>query len=156
MRISAAMFLLLLHVVASALLCDGASVPSPTTPFDQYGAVLLEYEKARLDNFAIQLQNEENLIGYILVFDRTGGCAGEAKARSMRAKRYVVEHRGIPWNRVIWRREGYDSSINTTLLLAPRGAIVPFPYRSPAVVASDGPATRACIAKLGRIKRSRW
>ena len=150
------MFFLLLHVVASARLCDGASGPSPTTPFDQYGVIGWENEKARLDNFAIHLQNEENLIGYILVFDRSGGCAGEAKARAVRAKRYVVEHRGIPWNRVIWRREGYDSSINTTLLLAPRGAIVPFPYRSPAVIASDGPATRVCRAKLKRVRKSRW
>jgi len=89
----------------------------PNTPFDQYGAISWEDEKARLDNFAIQLQNDEKLIGYVLVFDAVGGCPGEAQARAIRAKKYVVEHRGVAWNRVIWRREGYLEGLSTMLQL---------------------------------------
>src|SRR3982750_3116057 len=74
------------------------TISAPTEVFDQYGgAIRWEDEKSRLDNFAIQLQQEEKVVGYILVFDAVGGCPGEAQARAIRAKRYVVEHRGIAW-----------------------------------------------------------
>lgn len=123
--------------------------------FDQYGAIRWADEKARLDNFAIQLQHDEKLVGYILVFDSVGGCAGEAQARAIRAKRYVVEHRGISWNRVIWRREGYMDGISTILQPVQRGAMLPFPFRSWAVAGRDGPPTRACKAALERIRKGR-
>src|ERR1051325_3043492 len=107
---------LLIAIPSAALLISLANWPGPgsfgrsalgDSLFDQYGAIRWKDEKARLNNFAIQLQQDEKLVGYILVFDAVGGCAGEAQARAIRAKRYVVEHRGISWDRVIWRREGY-------------------------------------------------
>jgi hypothetical protein len=123
--------------------------------FDRYGALRWEDEKARLDNFAIALQQDENLVGYILVFDSLGGCAGEAQARAIRAKRYIVEHRGVSWNRVIWRREGYTDGISTILQPVPRGVVLPHPFLSGAVEGRDGPPTRACKAALRRIRRDR-
>ncbi len=97
--------LLSLVLIGSWLPPHTNGAPSlPTTPFDQYGAISWEDERARLDNFAIEVQSDEKLIGYILVFDAIGGCSGEAQAQAIRAKRYVVEHRHIAWNRVIWRR----------------------------------------------------
>ena len=123
--------------------------------FDQYGAIRWEDEKARLDNFAIQLQQDEKLVGWILVFDSVGGCPGDAQARAIRAKRYVVEHRGVSWNRVIWRREGYLDGISTILQPVPRGVMLPFPFRSWTVEGRDGPPTRACKAALERIRRGR-
>lgn len=122
--------------------------------FDQYGAIRWEDEKARLDNFAVSLQQDETLVGYILVFDSVGGCAGEAQARAIRAKRYIVEHRGVSWNRVIWRREGYLDGVSTILQPVPRGQMLAFPFRK-GVEGSDGPPTRACKAALERIRRDR-
>ena len=127
-----------------------------SSPFDQYGEIEWEHEKARLDNFAIRLQEDWKGVGAILIFDKAHGCSGEAKARAVRAKRYMVEHRGIPWNRVFWRHEGYARDITTTLLTVPLGAYTPYPFyevRGPQV---DGPMTRACRVKLDRIRRSRW
>ena len=133
--------LLSLVLIGSWLPLQTNGVPlSPTTPFDQYGAISWEDEKARLDNFAIQVQNDEKLIGYILVFDAVGGCPGEAQARAIRAKRYIVEHRGLAWNRVIWRREGYLEGISTRLQPAPRQVILPHPFLS-TVVGKDGALT---------------
>ena len=126
------------------------------SPFDQYGTIEWEDEKARLDNFAIQLTQEWKGVGAILIFDKANGCPGEAKARAIRAKRYMVEHRGIPWNRVFWRKEGYASDITTTLLTIPHGAYAPYPFyeqRGPQV---DGPMTGACRATLQKIRRSGW
>ena len=126
-------------------------------PFDQYGRIRWEDEMARLDNFAIQLQNlSEQFVGYILVFDEAGGCAGEGQARAVRAKRYMVEHRGVPWNRVIFRTEGYYPDFSTTLLIVPPGAMVSFPFRDYARVSNHRPAPRGCKEKLARIRRSRW
>ena len=128
---------------------------SPDRLFDQYGAIRWPDEQARLDNFAIELQRDEKLVGYILVFESVGGCAGEAQARAIRAKRYVVEHRGVAWNRVIWRIEGYLEDISTILQPAPRGIVLPHPFLSTRA-AKDGPPTRACRSKLQKIRVSRW
>jgi hypothetical protein len=127
---------------------------APDSKFDEYGTLAWEDEKARLDNFAIQLQNKENLIGYILVLDAVGGCPGEAQARAIRAKRYVVEHRGLPWNRVIWKVEGYQSDVSTGLVLAPREVIVPYPLRY-TFPGKDGPLTKRCQKRLLQIANSR-
>jgi hypothetical protein len=130
--------------------------PDSINPFDRYGAILWEDEKARLDNFAIHLQQTDKSLGYILVFDKTGGCPGEATARAIRAKRYLVEHRGVPWNRVVWRREGDEEDIRTTLWIVPAGATAFFLNDDTTVPSVNGRATRACRNKLQKIKRSRW
>jgi hypothetical protein len=146
----------------TSLLClltlfyGSASAVAPNTPFDSYLAIPWEDEQARLDNFAIQLQNYPQALGFILVFDKSDGCPGEARARAERAKRYVVEHRGVPWNRVIWRHEGYTKDVYTKILIAPPGAYVPYPYDASTAPAVDGPMTRACKSALQKIKRSRW
>jgi hypothetical protein len=123
--------------------------------FDEYGAIRWEDEKARLDNFAFQLQNMDTSIGYILVVDAVGGCQGEAQARANRAKRYVVEHRRIPWNRIIWKVEGYQSEISTSLVIAPREALLSWPLLS-VISGTDGPMTRRCRIRLKQIASSRW
>lgn len=123
--------------------------------FDQYGAIGWNDEKARLDNFAIQLQHDETLVGYILVFDAVGGCPGEAQARAIRAKRYVVEHRGIPWNRVIWRHDGRLQDLSTILQPVSRGTSLPYPFFSSAE-GKDGPLTTKCRNKIRHISSRRW
>ena len=147
--------MLILVLIVSA--ASAESTVEPSSPFDEYGTIRWEDEKARLDNFAIQLTHvDTKMLGYILVVDQTRGCPGEAQARASRAKRYLVEYRGVPWNRVIWRREGYFPYISTTLLLARDGVIVPYPYREQTAPAVDGPLTRACRIRLERIRKSRW
>jgi len=147
---------ILLSVVLIVLWLPLHREPSvPNTPFDQYGAISWEDEKARLDNFAIQLQNDEKLIGYVLVFDAVGGCPGEAQARAIRAKKYVVEYRGVAWNRVIWRREGYLEGLSTKLQPAPRESSLPYPFL-PIVAGKDGPLNRPCKLRLQRIRSTRW
>lgn len=147
---------LLCLLSVSTLLYGSEPAALPNSPFDSYGTLRWEDEKARLDNFAIQLQNYLKALGFILVYDKQGGCPGEAQARAIRAKRYIVEHRGVRWNQVIWRPEGYSSDVQTTLLIAPPGAYVSHPFGSTKEPAVDGPMTRACKATLQKIKRSRW
>ena len=72
-----AITLLLCLLGGSSLLYASVPAVPPNSPFDSYGVIRWEDEKARLDNFAIQLQHDEKALGFILVFDRTGGCPGE-------------------------------------------------------------------------------
>lgn len=147
---------LLSLLIGSSLSPQPEPEPLPDSAFDQYGTISWEDEKARLDNFAIQITNQEKSVGAILVLDRTGGCPGEAMARAIRAKRYLVEHRRVPWHRVFWRRDGYSPDVMTTLLIVPKGASVPYHFYERSGEQVDGPATRACRSKLERIRRSRW
>src|SRR6185503_9457604 len=149
---------LVIVFVASLLIANTslvASAPIVITPFDRYGAIRWDDEMARLDNFAIQIQNQPNSIGLIVGVDASGGCPGEVKARAIRAKRYIVEHRGIPWNRVAWRVDGHTSDIQTTLWIVPTGASWPSSYREPNS-GKDGPFTKNCKTRLQRIARTRW
>src|SRR4030095_1214876 len=77
------------------------SVKAPNPPavkFDEYGNIKFNDEKARLDNYAIQLQNQPGSQGYIIAY---GSCAGEAQARADRAKDYLVNTRGIDAGRLV-------------------------------------------------------
>ena len=90
-------------------------------PFDSYGAISWELEKARLDNFAIALQHDSDSIGYIIVYAGRRACVGEAKERALRAKKYVVETRGIQASRIKWIDGGYREELTVILQPAPRG-----------------------------------
>jgi len=150
------MYSLVITLIASTLIANTwlvAAMPISITAFDQYGAISWNDEMARLDNFAIQLQNQQNSIGLMVGVD-ADGCPGEAKARAVRAKRYIVEYRGIPWNRVAWRIGGHTSGIRTTLWIVPSGASWPSP--DPESSGIDGPITKKCQIRLRQIARSRW
>jgi hypothetical protein len=88
---------------------------------DRYGNISWEDEKPRLDNFAIQLMNEPNQVGYIIVNVGLVSCKGEAQRRAARAKYYMVHVRGVPENRVIWRDIGYRESSEVSLWIFPLG-----------------------------------
>lgn len=141
------------------LLCAGTSrakdAGDPLRKFDDYGLIRWKDEKARLDNFAIQLKNNADFIGYIFVNDGEDVCEGEAQARAIRAKRYIVEYRGVPWNRVIWRLEGFTGHFSVTPLAIDRGIQLPAP--SPGY--QTGPfehITRNCRQRIAKIRNSRW
>jgi hypothetical protein len=62
---------------------------------DKYGNIPWEDEKARLDNFAIQLMNDPNLVGYYYVIVGKESCRGEGQARAIRAKNYMTKVRHV-------------------------------------------------------------
>jgi hypothetical protein len=97
--------------------------PAPLpTKFDEYGNIKFNDEKARLDNFAIQLQNQPTAQGYILAY---GSCAGEAQSRADRAKNYLVNTRGIDAGRIMTVDGGCRSDLAVELWIVPSGATAP-------------------------------
>jgi hypothetical protein len=130
----------------------------PDRLFDEYGRIRWEDEQARLDNFAIQVTNEPDAIGYIFVYDGANMCAGEVEARAIRAKRYIVEHRGVPWNRVIWRKDGYRGEFRIVLQPVSRAFAfaVTYPFLGITSTLPEVHATKNCKTTMAQIKRSKW
>lgn len=103
--------------------------------FDQYGNIAFNDEKARLDNFAIQLQNEPGSQGYIIAYAGRRARTGEAQARADRAKDYLVNTRGIDPGRIVTVDGGYREDLTVELWIVPQGATPP--TASPTLQPSD-------------------
>jgi hypothetical protein len=104
--------------------CTTGVKPPPPVPvkFDEYGNIRFNDEKARLDNYAIQLQNQPGSAGTIIVY---GSCAGEAQQRGDRAKDYLVNTRGIEAGRITVIDGGCRSDLTVQLWIVPAGATAP-------------------------------
>ncbi|HZN00248.1 MAG TPA: hypothetical protein VFB70_12680 [Pyrinomonadaceae bacterium] len=112
--------------------CTTAIKPriAPARKFDEYGNIRFNDEKARLDNYAIQLQNEPGSTGTIIVY---GSCAGEAQQRGDRAKDYLVNTRGIEAGRITVVDGGCRAELKVELWIVPQGAAAPTPDTAGAV-----------------------
>jgi hypothetical protein len=96
--------------------------PNPNRKFDEYGNIRFNDEKARLDNFAIQLQNEPASTGYIVGY---GSCGTEGTTRANRAKDYLVNTRGIDAGRLMVVDGGCLPELLVQLWLSPQGNAAP-------------------------------
>ncbi len=119
-------------LISPTLILNGSSPTTPIQKFDEFGDIKCEDEMARLDNFALQLQNEPQARGVIIFF---GGITfrgklpkrGEAEARTARLKPYLVGRRGIPSAQVIVINGGYAKEWLAQLWVVPPGASMPSP-----------------------------
>ena len=109
-------------LICACMLSIMTSAKAQFDPFDTYGGISWDLEKLHLDNFAIQLQHDSDSIGYIIVYAGRRACVDEARDRALRAKKYVVETRGIQASRIKWIDGGYREELTTILQPAPRGA----------------------------------
>ena len=96
--------------------------PPVSRKFDEYGNIRFNDEKARLDNFAIQLQNEPTAQGYIIGY---GSCDAEGSTRANRAKDYLVNTRGIDGSRLMVVDGGCMPELKVELWIRPSGATEP-------------------------------
>ena len=120
--------------------------PEPPVKFDEYGNIRFNDEKARLDNYAIALQNAPGSTGTIIVY---GGCEGEAQQRGDRAKDYLVNTRGIEAGRITVVDGGCKEQLTVQLWTVPQGSSQP--TQDPATV-SPCPACKkkAPVRRRGR------
>jgi hypothetical protein len=107
------------------------SIPIMNKPrkFDEYYDIARNDEKARLDNYAIQLQQEPGSQGYVIVYPSRKAGGPQAQERSQRIVDYLVNTRGIDSHRVTTvmgpAREGWV----VELWVVPEGAPPPVPQR---------------------------
>ena len=106
-----------------------AAVPAPPNPtkFDEIGEIQRDDEKARLDVFAIELQNSPGAQGYIIGYGGSNKRYGTGAQRAQRARDYVVTTRGIDASRIVTLDGGQRTTGSTQLWLVPAGATPPRP-----------------------------
>lgn len=103
--------------------------------FDEYGNIAFNDEKARLDNFAIELQNNPGAQGYIIAYAGRRARENEAQSRADRAKDYLVNNRQIDSGRIVTVDGGNREDLTVELWIVPTGATPP--TASPTVDASE-------------------
>ena len=104
--------------------------PADCRKFDEYADLAFNDEKARLDNLAIQLQQEPGSQAYYVIF---GSCDTEGAARSERAVDYLVNARGIDRARITVVNGGCRENLTVELWICPTGAGAPVPTNSATV-----------------------
>lgn len=93
---------------------------------DNYPPLKYDDEKARLDNFAIQLQNDPSAKGYIIVYGGPRTNAADKQKRLKRATDYLISARGIDANRLVTLEGAAPRDQPTTeLWVVPLGAEPP-------------------------------
>jgi hypothetical protein len=93
--------------------------------FDNYGDIKFEDEKARLDNFAIQLMNQPQSSGSLLMSAGQETFENEITERLSRAKSYLVDVREIDPNRIVTVDCGFSQELTAQLWVVPLGASPP-------------------------------
>ena len=120
---------------------------------DEYGRIQRNDEKARLDNFAIELQNDPTAQGYVICYGGRVGRAGESNTRCEFARNYLVNTRGIDPGRIVTIDGGFREEATTELWLVPSGAVAP--TASPNVDPSEVRTTRAPARRRPAPRRRR-
>lgn len=107
------------------------SIPIEIKPrkFDEYYDIARNDEKARLDNYAIQLQSEPGTQGYIIVYPSRKAKANEAQARATRISDYLINSRGIDASRFNITMGAARDGWMFELWIVPQGAPPPVPQR---------------------------
>ncbi|MEP6568427.1 MAG: hypothetical protein ABJC10_01530 [Acidobacteriota bacterium] len=124
--------------------------PASCRKFDEYSDLTFNDEKARLDNLAIQLQQEPGSQAYYVIF---GSCDTEGTARSTRAVDYLVNNRGIDRARITVVDGGCRESLTVELWICPTGAGAPVAANSATV--SPCPACKVKPKPRHRARRRR-
>lgn len=126
-------------------------------PFDEFGDIKFDDERARLDNFAIQIQNYPLSSGSIHIFAGQETFENEATERLNRAKSYLSDFRGLDTNRIVTVDCGFAKELTTSLYVVPVGATFPECKQYLEVPFSEVKFTkrRPQSSKPGRVPRSK-
>jgi hypothetical protein len=103
----------------------GLVVVAVPRKIDEYGNIRFNDEKARLDNLAVELQNDPTAQAYIICYGGKVGRAGEAQARCDRAKNDLVTRRNIAAERIVTVDGGFKETLTVELWVVPQGATPP-------------------------------
>lgn len=108
--------------------CQSA-VPAPVQArkSNEIGEVKRDEEKALLDLFAIELQNEPGAKGHIIGYGSRNSKRADGERRAARARDYLVTARGIESDRIVVVDGGFSESGRTELWVVPQGATTPRP-----------------------------
>jgi hypothetical protein len=100
-------------------------VPVECKKFDEFPTIAYNDEKARLDNYAIELQNDPTSTAYVIVYPGQRGRTGDVQRHTTRIVDYLVNSRGIGSNRIVTLVGPARDDLLVELWLCPQGAKPP-------------------------------
>lgn len=116
-----------------SLMCSadcGVSIPVPrivSRRFDEFPDIQRNDEKARLDNFVIELQNDPTATAYVVIYPGRGGKRGDVQHHATRIVDYMVNSRGIDQHRIVTLVGAARDELFVELWITPQGATPPNP-----------------------------
>jgi len=106
------------------------SIPIPklnSRKFDEFPDISRNDEKARLDNFGIELQNDPTSTAYVIVYPGRSGKRDEVQHHAGRIVEYLVNSRGLDKSRIVTLVGPARDALQVELWLTPQGATPPNP-----------------------------
>jgi hypothetical protein len=106
------------------------SIPIPkitSRRFDEFPDIQRNDEKARLDNFVIELQNDPTATAYVVIYPARGGKRGEVQHHASRIVDYLVNSRGLDQHRIVTLVGSPRNELSVELWVTPQGATPPNP-----------------------------
>jgi hypothetical protein len=86
--------------------------------FDQWGDIGLNDENVHLNKLALQAKEWPLSVIYLFIHAGQTACVGEAKARGIRAKNYLV-HQGISPERIVLTDAGWRKEVSVQVWIWP-------------------------------------
>jgi hypothetical protein len=108
---------------------------NPAREFDVCCNCSFDDQKARLDNLAIELQNDQSTTTYVFAYGGRTSRVGQADRLGTRAREYLVNERGIAAGRIVVLNGGFREEDCVEMWIVPSGATPPQPR--PTVQAGD-------------------
>ncbi len=106
------------------------TIPLPkltSRKFDEFPDISRNDEKARLDNFAIELQNDPTATAYVIVYPGRASKRGDVQHHSSRIVEYLVHSRGLDERRIVTLVGTARDQLHVELWVTPQGAPPPTP-----------------------------
>lgn len=108
---------------------------NPSRQFDVCCSCSFDDQKARLDNLAVELQNDPSTTTYVIAYGGRRSRMGQADLLGTRARDYLTSQRGIDASRIIVLNGGFREEDCVELWIVPSGATPPQP--TPTVSAGE-------------------
>jgi hypothetical protein len=106
------------------------TIPLPkltSRKFDEFPDISRNDEKARLDNFGIELQNDPTATAYVIVYPGRKSKRGDVQYHTTRIIDYLVNSRGLDQRRIVTLVGPVRDELYVELWITPQGATPPTP-----------------------------
>jgi hypothetical protein len=139
---------------ASTFVRPPQKVEHPSRQFDVCCSCSFDDQKARLDNLAVELQNDPSATTYVIAYGGRTSRIGQADLLGTRARDYLVMQRGIDQSRIVVLNGGFREEDCVELYIIPQGATLP--QATPTVQPGDvRPAGATAPRRRGARRRGR-